>query len=87
MARFRGTAQGTTKDGRDSTEAARLGAVGIETNANGWDLGVQVVGYINDTTGRDEFEIWTTGGSNASKKRRMIGTLTNEGFMYAPPPR
>lgn len=56
MARFRGTVLGARG------EASRLGHRGIHTVANGWNVGVEVIG-AGQPEG-DEFRIVMTGGSN-----------------------
>jgi len=59
MARFRATMQG------QRGMASRLGNAksGILVNANGWNTGVRVFGYV-DKDGNDCFAIHKTGGSN-----------------------
>ena len=85
MARFYGTVERRKSDGSTSTTASRQGVVGVDAHIRGWDAGIQVWGYINPTTGEDEFEVWTTGGSHNANNRRMIGTLTSRGFLHANP--
>jgi hypothetical protein len=65
--------------------ASRIGSTnsGIHGHIRGWDLGVEVYGH--DSNGSDEFEVWITGGSRGARKRRMIGTLTEKGFLHCPP--
>lgn len=59
MARFRATIKG------QRGEASRLGGPkqGIVAVANGWDVGVRVVGGVT-AQGDDEFQVYATGGSN-----------------------
>jgi hypothetical protein len=83
MARFYGTIEGRKSDGSTSTTSARQGITGFDAHIRGWDSGISVRAYINPTTGEDEFEVWTTGGSHNALNKRMIGTLTSKGFLYA----
>lgn len=61
MARFRATIYG------QRGHASRLGSAnsGIESNTNGWQSGVNVVGSV-DIEGNDVFNIYATGGSGVS---------------------
>ena len=67
MARFRGTVHG----GRG--EASRLGHHGITTDANGWELGVNVDG--GSFGGSDHFTIYATGGSNERHRSHKVATV------------
>lgn len=60
MARFIGRVKGQSKN-----EVTRLGSTisGIVVEADGWNLGVRVRGYVNEN-GEDAFMISITGGSN-----------------------
>ena len=60
MAHFRVIAQG------NRGSVSRLGSKksGLSVQANGWDLGVEVSARFNKETGKDEFVIYKTGGSN-----------------------
>ena len=68
MARFRATVQG----GRG--QASRLGHRSITTDANGWNLGVNVAGgtYGGDN---DRFTVYATGGSSASSASFRIAEV------------
>ena len=81
MARFLGAIQGSRG------EATRLGhsASGIRAQAQGWNVGVTV--YGNSVGGRDQFEIYATGGSNGSSQRKLIATVveTDTGFQILHP--
>lgn len=68
MARFRGSVQG----GRHATSRVGHATTGIETNTNGWNLGVRVTGKAKKAG--DEFTILITGGSN--KSSMQIGQIT-----------
>lgn len=70
MARFIATVQG------QAGSASRLGSErsGIEAHPRGWNVGVEVIGYVED--GRDVFHVYATGGSNAASSRKLIGTVT-----------
>jgi len=85
MARFRGTVQG----GRG--EVSRLGHRSITTDANGWNLGVNVDGGAFDV-GRSEiggdhidpvnrpyvsdvFTVYATGGSTESRHSHLIARV------------
>lgn len=67
MARYRATCKG------NGGEASRLGQNRIETNANGWDLGVTVIGMRYKE--QDGFHIYATRGSSDRKEARLLGTL------------
>lgn len=71
MAHFRGTTQG------NRGQASRLGtkSSGMVTENNTWDSGVKVVAeHIN---GHDLFYIYSTGGSNHSKKEELLSVIDN----------
>ena len=59
MARFMGVLQGN-KGG-----VSRLGnkKSGLTVTANGWNIGIKVHCFVNEQ-GKDEFQIYKTGGSN-----------------------
>jgi hypothetical protein len=71
MARFRATVQG------NRSEASRLGYNNIKSRTNGWGLGVEVNGYINDN-GEDAFEVTLTSGSGADSKTKPLGQFTRK---------
>ena len=73
MARFRATVQGMRG------EASRLGSKdsGIRTNANGWDSGVIVFGWVDDQE-QDVFEIYQTGGSNGGEFRPIAKIVAGQ---------
>ena len=68
MARFRGTVEGGSKAG--AVAASRLGERYIMTDANGWNLGVNVDGGDND-----RFNVFATGGSNESRDSHRIAEV------------
>lgn len=72
MARFIGYVQG------QAGEVSRLGSPrsGITAQAQGWDVGVRVVGHNRD--GEDEFAIFSTGGSSGSSGSKHLGTVRIE---------
>lgn len=69
MAQFRGIIQG------QRGEASRLGSKqsGLVVRCDGWHSGVRV--EAANVNGRDQFEVYVTGGSN-NPSARHIGTLT-----------
>ena len=71
MARFRGSVRG------NRGEASRLGFNSISSRTNGWGLGVEVRGYINDN-GEDSFDITLTSGSGADSKTKPLGQFTRK---------
>ena len=68
MARFRGTVSG------DRGQGSRLGHRGITTNANGWNVGVNVDGG-GAKDGPDSFTVYATGGSHARKHPHRIAEV------------
>lgn len=62
-------------NGSAAGEASRIGSAksGIDARAQGWNVGVRVSGRVVD--GEDVFEVFATGGSNASCYERHIGTV------------
>lgn len=66
MARFKATIQGSRG------QASRLGGVesGISVEANGWNLGIYVMGYVDDD-GNDRFQVYRTDGSNGVTRRKI----------------
>jgi hypothetical protein len=75
MARFRGTVHG----GRG--ERSATGPRSITTDANGWNLGVNVDGGTYGSTGGphpnslDCFSVYATGGSNESRRSHLIARV------------
>ena len=71
MARFRGTVQG----GRG--ERSATGPRSITTDANGWNLGVNVDGgsYEVAQSNGDHFTVYATGGSTESRRSHKIATV------------
>jgi hypothetical protein len=63
MARFRATIQGA------QGEASRLGnaSSGLRVDANGWDAGVRIAGFV-DANGVDCFGVYMTGGSHGGRE-------------------
>ena len=58
--------------------ASRLGTPksGISARAQGWHVGVSIMGNVNPDTGEDEFTVWLTGGSSPRNEERLLGTFT-----------
>jgi hypothetical protein len=78
MARFLAEVEGSGK------AVHRLGSPnsGIRAQAQGWDSGVKVYGYV-DGTGEDVFHIYMTGGSNGATSDKQIGTVRDGVFTPA----
>ena len=70
MTTFRGTVQGD-----EGGVASRLGRRTVETHADGWEVGVRVVGKEDD--GHVVFEIYATRGSGGGSGR-YIGCVRLE---------
>jgi hypothetical protein len=68
MAQFRGTIKG------NRGQASRLGtkATGLSVTANGWNIGVDANLYHNMENGKDELEVFLTGGSNHHGGKPLI---------------
>jgi hypothetical protein len=80
--RFWGSVRGmNATETTSSTEASRGGSNGIEAHARGWDLGIKVIGKINED-GEDEFEIWTTGGSHNPSIKTPIATVNPRAIVW-----
>lgn len=58
-------------EGDAISHASRLSSTRIKSHTRGWDLGVEVIGYI-DGNGKDHFEISVTGGSNNASRTRLV---------------
>ena len=73
MAQFRATIHG------NRGEASRLGtkSSGIRATVNGWNIGLSVEIYVNDA-GKDEIQVYQTGGSNGCKPSKQIAVITEE---------
>jgi len=71
MAQFIGSVKG------HRGEASRLGGKesGIRTSAQGWNVGIDVRGSVNDK-GEDQFDVYLTSGSNGCHQSKMIGSYT-----------
>jgi hypothetical protein len=69
MARFIAAIEG------NRGEATRLGTPdsGIRAQAQGWNVGVQVLGNVEDDA--DEFDVWATSGSIGARPSQFIGTV------------
>ena len=69
MARFIGYVQG------QAGETSRLGSPksGITAEARGWDVGVKVVGRVEDD--EDVFLVFSTSGSNGGASPTHLGTV------------
>ena len=72
MSRFYASIQGSRG------EATRQGTPksGIQGHIRGWDMGVSVMGSV-DENGKDSFNVYLTEGSNG-KGEMFIGTYTEE---------
>lgn len=72
MARFYAQVQGSRG------EATRTGGKesGIWSHTRGWDLGVQVVGRVDDD-GNDVFDVFVTRGSNRKHERFLLCTVSD----------
>jgi hypothetical protein len=72
MARFIGYVEG------NRGEASRLGtpSSGIRAQAQGWNSGVTVHGYV-DQLGRDCFAVTITGGSNGNGGTRELARIVD----------
>ena len=55
----------------------RQGHKDIEGHIRGWDLGVNVRGYITES-GEDAFDVSVTGGSNRNSREKFITTITGK---------
>ena len=72
MAHFRGTVTG----GR--SEGSRCGhkTTGLTTTCNGWQSGVKVRAWCDETVGRDIFLVYASGGSGYSNsENKLIATV------------
>ena len=72
MARFRGGVQGNRQ--KATRQGHRLS--GLETFANGWNAGVEVDAFADDTkeNENDLFRVMVTGGSHRRNNSMAIGT-------------
>ena len=71
MAQFRGTVQG------NRSQTSRLGhkSSGLETECNGWNIGVRCVARYNKEADRDEIMIYKTSGSGHGGVFKHIHTV------------
>lgn len=60
--------------GDNSTENSRYGNQLIEGHIRGWASGIRVRGFVSKDD-KDEFEIWTTGGSNNTKDHKLVARV------------
>jgi hypothetical protein len=62
--------------------ASRLGSKdsGICAKANGWNVGVYVVGTYDEKTKQDIFRIYRTSGSNDTKREDLLMTIYEHGM-------
>ena len=86
MPRFRGTVQGARG------QASRLGHHYITTDANGWNLGVNVDGgsYEVAQSNGDHFTVYATGGSTESRRSHkvaMVEEIDGAEYIGGPPAR
>lgn len=72
MSHFYSTVEGSAK-----TVATRGGTKdsGISGHIRGWNVGVRVFGWHDEKTGEDVFEVYSTGGSNNSLTKKLLGTV------------
>ena len=70
MAQFRAIIKG------NRNSVSRLGGKksGIRAKVNGWNLGVEVWGDV-DENGKDFFNVFRTGGSNNIADRKLVLTV------------
>lgn len=61
-----------------ATTNSRYGSNHVTAHCRGWDVGVYVHAYIDDN-GNDQFDIWTTGGSNDTQTKKLIATVYADG--------
>lgn len=80
MARFRATIKG------QRGQASRLGSPksGITANVNGWDVGIRVVGSV-DNLGIDVYDVYLTGGSHAAHSPVHLGRFDASDIKAAQP--
>jgi hypothetical protein len=72
---------GTLTSDEHRTDASKY-ANDLTVWIRGWQYGIEVTAKQID--GEDEFEIRTTGGSSTGRSNgRLIGRLTNQGFVRA----
>lgn len=60
-----------------TTEAARYDNNSISAHVRGWDYGVEVDAFINDD-GIPCFEVWTTGGSHNTSRKKCLMMITGD---------
>lgn len=70
MSHFYGTMQGN----RGETSRGGSATSGIVSHTRGWNLGVEVVGYV-DSFGNDCFNITATGGSHSPSTVADLGAI------------
>lgn len=73
MSRFYGSLQG------NRGEATRCGGAesGVSCHVRGWDIGIEVRGYVNED-GQDEFRVFITGGSNGRTVNKLALEVSAE---------
>lgn len=64
---------GTVTGDASRTEASRRGHRTIGGHIRGWNLGIEVAGYL-DGDGKERFEVYLTGGSSGAGSREHLGT-------------
>jgi len=57
-------------------EATRLGTTSIHAWAQGWDVGIDILGYQEGD--EDCFAVYLTSGSDGRQHRRLIGVFKKE---------
>ena len=66
MSRFYGSVTGSAKN-----DATRQGHDRISGHVRGWNVGVKVVGHVNESD-QDVFYVYATGGSNGETPDKLI---------------
>lgn len=78
--RFMAEVWGYGSNGDASTPASRLGTNGVTSHTRGWGYGIKVTASVDRSDDSDEFEVWTTGGSDDPDTKVFLGKLTNTGW-------
>jgi len=64
------------KGGRGEATRCGTGASGINGDIRGWDVGIEVTGFVNEFAGdTDEFHVSLTSGSNGEGRDQWIGSF------------
>ena len=73
MSRFYGSLQGSRGAATRQGDAES----GISCHVRGWDIGIEVRGYVNEE-GQDEFRVFITGGSNRRTADKLVLEVSAE---------